>query len=437
MSAAKTVKKALYNGVKTCAYAVMRRCPPLRKALRRVVWKTRTANYRKLAESIATDSKAIIFESFKGRSYSCTPRALFEYMQASGKFDDYTVFWAFRDAEIGQYRCLESQYPNVTLVSCGSSEYYRAYAASKYWIVNSRSAEQLVPKADQVYVQCWHGTPLKRLGNDIVSQTTGALNSSEEMAQRYVIESAKWSYLVSPSRFASECLASAFALDGQWARENTLEIGYPRNDAIINTCADEAQLISIKERLSQQLGFDQGKKLLLYAPTYRDNEFKSNVGYVQDVMIDFDLLKRELGSEWVVLFRPHYFVANEFDFAKYEGFVANAAHVADINELYCIADVLMTDYSSVFFDYACTGRPMVFFQPDLADYREHVRGFYLDPVADLPGPHCETSQEAVAAIKGIGSYFERYGERRKVFQQRFCPMEDGHAAERLAMCLFG
>lgn len=434
---ATSVKKMLYNGAKTCAYAVMRHCPPLRKALRKVVWRGKQKRYQNLARSVETKEKSIIFGSFMGRSFSCSPRALFETMQADEHYADYEFFWVFKEDVIENYRYLEVDYRNLTLVARGSDEYYRACAQSKHWVTNSRSPEYLLPKEDQVYVQCWHGTPLKRLGNDIVLGTTNALNSSEEMAQRYRIESSKWSYLVSPSRFTSDCLTSAFGLDKEWARDNILEIGYPRNDAIVNTCSDDAKLAALKERMTREFGIARGKKLLLYAPTWRDSEYKSGVGYVQDVMIDFDLLQRELGDEWVVLFRPHYFVANEFDFAKYEGFVVNAAHVADVNELYCIADVLMTDYSSVFFDYACTGRPMVFFQPDLADYQKHVRGFYLDPVADLPGPHCETSQQVVAAIKGIDGYFDCYGERYEVFCQRFCPLEDGRAAVRLAKRLFG
>ena len=435
--AVSSIKKKLYKGAKTCAYAVMRRCPPLRKALRKAVWETRSRRYDKLAGSIETNPKAVVFESFKGRSYSCSPRAVFEAMQADSRFSDYRFYWAFLDTTIEHYRYLEECYPNVTLVANMSAEYYRAYAESKYWIVNSRSAEQLRPKSDQVFVQCWHGTPLKKLGFDIVSGTTNAMNSFEEVATRYKIESSKWSYLVSPSRYTSDCLTSAFGLDDEWAEGNILEIGYPRNDAIVNTCDDESKVTALKERMAKELGFDKDKKLLLYAPTWRDNEFKANVGYVQDVMIDFDLLKEQLGDEWVVLFRPHYFVANSFDFSKYDGFVANAASVADINELYCIADALMTDYSSVFFDYACTGRPMLFFMPDLAEYQGHVRGFYIDPIKDLPGPHCETSEEVVDALKEIGTYFERYGEAYEVFRQRFCPQEDGKAAKRLVERLFG
>lgn len=433
---ASSIKRTLYKGAKTCAYALMRRCPPLRKALRKVVWRGRQKRYAALGASIETRADSVIFGSFMGRSFSCSPRAAFEAMEADGRYASFKLFWAFNADVIESYRYLEQLYPNLTLVTRGESDYYRACAQCKYWITNSRSPEYLIPKKDQVYVQCWHGTPLKRLGHDIVQGTINALNSTEEMADRYALESSKWSCLVTPSRFTSNCLTSAFGLSEQWAAQNILEIGYPRNDAIVNTCADEGKLAQLKEKFSKELGFDQDKKLLLYAPTWRDNEFKASVGYVQDVMIDFDLLQRELGSEWVVLFRPHYFVANEFDFAKYAGFVVNAAKVADINELYCIADVLMTDYSSVFFDYACTSRPMVFFQPDLTEYKEHVRGFYLDPVADLPGPHCETSQEVVAALKGIDSYFESYGQRYGKFKQRFCPMEDGHAAQRLIELLF-
>lgn len=432
-----SVKKTLYKGAKTCAYAVMRRCPPLRRVLRRVVWQARAKRYKALADSVETNPKAVVFESFMGRSYSCSPRAVFEAMENDGRFGDCEIYWLFRSDVIDRYRYLESRYSNVKLACYDGADAPRVHAYSKYWITNSRTPEYIVPKPDQVYVQCWHGTPLKRLGFDVVEGTTNAMNSVEEVAQRYRIESSKWSYLLSPSAYTTKCLTSAFGLDDAWAAEHVVEVGYPRNDAIVNTCNDAERLESLKRRMTAELGIDSSKKLLLYAPTFRDSDFKASVGYVQDVMIDFDLLQKELGDEWVVLFRPHYFVANSFDFSKYAGFVVNAANVADINELYCIADVLMTDYSSVFFDYACTGRPMLFFMPDLAEYQGHVRGFYLDPVKDLPGPHCETSAEVVDALKGIDAYFERYGEAYGAFRQRFCPKEDGKAAKRLVERLFG
>ena len=436
MTAIKAAKKTIYKGTKTCAYALMRRCPPLRKALRKAVWGHREAKYKKLAASIDTCDQTVIFACFMGKAYSCSPRAIFETIQKDARFDNFQIYWTFMPNVIEKYRYLENTYKNLTLIERGSKEYYIACAKAKYWINNSRAPEYIFPKADQIYLQCWHGTPLKRLGCDMVSETTSALNSIQELIERYKLEGTKWDYLLSPSHFVSECLTSAFNLKPQWVEKNILELGYPRNDAIVNTCADTKALASLKNRMTEQLGIKDGKKILLYAPTFRDSEYKSGLGYTQDIMIDFDLLQKELSNEFVILFRAHYFVANKFDFAKYGDFVVNASDVADINELYCISDVLMTDYSSVFFDYACTGRPIIFFQPDLKEYQEQVRGFYLDPKKDLPGPKCYTTQEVLDALANINSYNKTYGQQYKAFFERFCPMEDGKASKRVIEKLF-
>lgn len=432
MSLFRTVK----NRIKKPVYAVMRVCPPFRKLVRKTLWAIKGAYYGRIAKNTPVQDKHVVFCSFRGRSYACSPRALFELMVEDERFKDWQFTWCFRPSVLEQHRFLEEEHPNVKVVGYLREGFYEALASAKYWITNSVSCEWVWPKPEQVYVQTWHGTPLKRLGCDIVENTTNAMNTTEEMTERYRRESSKWDYLVSPSTFTTESLTTAFDLDREWVKGHVLQIGYPRNDAIVNTCADAAGLRALKERLSEEMGFPLDKKLLLYAPTWRDSEYKVGVGYVQDVMIDFELMQRELGDEWVVLFRPHYFIANSFDFSQYGSFVVNAAKTADINELYCIADALMTDYSSVFFDYACTKRPFVFYMPDLEEYATRLHGFYLDPEADLPGPLCKTSEEAVQSLKEIDSYFDTYGEQYRAFQERFCPQEDGRAAARMAEAVF-
>ena len=129
-----------------------------------------------------------------------------------------------------------------------------------------------------------------------------------------------------------------------------LEAGYPRNDFLINhTPEDEAQI-------KRELGLPMDKKVILYAPTWRDNQHDAKLGYVYRTHMDFDALRREFGDDYVILFRAHYLVANSFDFKKYKGFVYDACGVTDINRLYVVADVLITDYSSVFLTMRiCTG----------------------------------------------------------------------------------
>ena len=153
-------------------------------------------------------------------------------------------------------------------------------------------------------------------------------------------------------------------------------------------------------------------------------------------MLDFHALQREFADEWCILFRAHYYIANEFDFSAFKGFVGDASKGVDINDLYIVADALLTDYSSVFFDYANTGRPMMFFWPDFDHYANDLHGFYFD-LTELPGPQCRSMDQVIGAIRDFDSYQERYGQSYARFTQKFCPLDDGHAAERVIDAVFG
>lgn len=471
---------SLKSKIRKTAKGLLRHSPALLHKVRQKYWKKRGEEYEQHRETIPTNPKSIIFESFMGRSYSCSPRALYEVMVDDPRFADWDFYWSFKKGRAGIYQ-LPEQYrqepdgmpipteegirrfeedhltflttPGHTdaeiekeakvyekrdydmirrmerahVVVRGSDQYYQVMPEAKFWVSNSRSPEYVSPKDDQVYIQCWHGTPLKRLGNDIQVETTAALNTSDELAERYELESSKWSYLVSPSHYTTEHLCSAFGMSEEDKKNKVLEIGYPRNDYMVNSMNDA----EVQKAIKKHLGIPEDKKLALYAPTWRDSDYKTGVGYVFDNLIDFDELQKMISNEWVILFRPHYFIANAFDFSKYEGFVYNVANVPDINDLYIIADTLITDYSSVFFDYACTGRPLMFFMPDIKDYGENIRGFYLDPMS-LPGPHTETTQELGTALQNFNDYFNEYGEAYQEFRKEFCPKEDGQAAKRLA-----
>jgi CDP-glycerol glycerophosphotransferase len=174
----------------------------------------------------------------------------------------------------------------------------------------------------------------------------------------------------------------------------------------------------------------EGKKAILYAPTWRDDQHVSGKGYTLSLPVDFEKLRRELGDDHVILFRAHYFVANEFDFERYAGFVVDVSGVSDINDLYVASDLLVTDYSSVFFDYANLERPIVFYMYDLEAYATELRGFYLD-LDELPGPIVQTEDELVAAIRSADTPDPELVERYHRFNERFTYLDDGHASERV------
>lgn len=414
--------------------AILRYFPRARQWARKQWWAYEKRGYDKLAASIPVDPKVVVFSCFMGRSFADSPRAIFEAMCADPRFDDYELWWIFRGTKIDGFRD-DPRLARAHFVERSTEEYQRVLARAKYWVFNARCPEYVHPKPEQVYVQCWHGTPLKRLGYDVEVDTTNALNTTLELAKRFELDSSKWSYLISPSPFTSQHLADAFGLPEERRPSVVLEVGYPRNDRIARACETPEAHAAAKAAIMEELGVPQGKKLLLYAPTWRDNEYKAGIGYTQDTLIDFDALQEALGDEWCVLFRPHYYIANSFDFEKYGDFVYNAASVPDINDLYIIADALMTDYSSVFFDYAITRRPLVFYWPDYEYYDGHVRGFYFDPHT-IPGPKCVTTEEVISAVRGIDGWDETYGKDYEEFRATFLPKDDGHAAERAIERIF-
>ena len=193
---------------------VLRHLPRTRLLVRKVYWRRQGRKYDRLASGVSVDEKLVFFESFGGRSLSCSPRAIYLSMLGQPRFDDYRFIWSFKGAELAeQMRSSEELAdPHVTVVQRGSEEYFRALAASKVLVLNTRLPEYVTPKPEQVFVQCWHGTPLKRLGYDVKIETTNALNTTSELADRFGMDAAKWTYLLSPSPYTSQHLADAFGL---------------------------------------------------------------------------------------------------------------------------------------------------------------------------------------------------------------------------------
>lgn len=428
---------SLYGRVRNHALGFLKHTPALRQAARKAYYAVRSHQYDSISLNTSTDNKTVLFECFGGRQLGCSPRAIYERMIEDTRFSDFHIVWSFGADNVEGYRNHPLLANKVTFVTRGSRDYFEACARAKYWITNTRMAEYITPKPDQVYVQCWHGTPLKRLGYDVTIETQAALNTSEELAERFGLDAKKWTYLLSPSSYTSQHLSDAFGLEESRRDSVVLEKGYPRNDRIARICNDPEALTKAVETFREENDIAADKKILLYAPTWRDDSYQAGKGYVmQDALLDFPKLREAIGNEWVVLFRAHYYIANEFDFSAYEGFVYDASKVADINDLYIVADALLTDYSSVFFDYANTKRPLLFFWPDWEHYANDIRGFYFD-LKELPGPQCYTTEEVAAAVLDLDSYESRYGNEYNTFREKFCPLDDGHAAERVIEAVFG
>ena len=396
-----------------------------RKMVRNLIYIKRSLNYRKYYYGNKVDDKTILFEVFGGRNYSCSPKYIYEKMITMPEFKDYKFVWSFKNKDAHDVKKCD----NLIIVKHNSKDYYKYCASSKYWIVNSIMGEHIKKKDNQIYVQCWHGTPLKRLRNDI--EVSGSvLNTIKEIRKRNDRDSSRFDYFLSPSKFATEKFTSAFNLINLGKKDIIIEEGYPRNELLFTYTQDDVK------RLKEKFGVPEGKKVIFYLPTFRDNQHTSGVGYTYSLGIDFDRLKKKFGDKYVILFSAHYFVANSIDLSKYEGFVINTNGIMDdINEAYIISDIIMTDYSSVFFDFANLKRPMLFYMYDIDDYKGNLRDFYLD-LDELPGPIAKTQDELEKNLENIDEISEKYKEKYKKFNEKFNYLDDKDATIRVINKIF-
>lgn len=370
------------------------------------------------------DDETILFEAFGGRNYTCSPKAIYEKMLLMPQFKNFKFVWAFLDTDIHDVK----EDKRTTIVKSKSKEYYKYCSIAKYWIVNSIMEESLTKKKGQVYVQCWHGTPIKKLRCDI--EVDGSvLNTIKEIRKRNDIDAKRFDYFISPSKYCTEKFISAFNLKKLNKENIIIEEGYPRNDFLFNKTQKDITLI--KEKLKIPIN----KKVIFYLPTFRDNQHTSGIGYTYELQIDFDRLRKAIGDEYVVLFSPHYFIANSIDLSKYEGFVINVARYDEINELYLVSDIIMTDYSSVFFDFANLKRPIVFYMYDYDLYQSRLRDFYIS-LDELPGPITRTQEELEKCIINIETEFPKYERKYEDFNKKYNYLDDGNASERVIKEIF-
>ncbi len=410
------------NTLKVKIVNIVKKNVLLRKVVRKILYITRIIKFRLQTFGIKTNKKTVMFFSFKGKSYACSPKAIYEYMQADEKYKDFEYIWAFEKTE--EYQELTKN-QNTTIVKYASKEYKKALAKAKYWVFNYRVQDSIYPKKDQVYIQCWHGTPLKKLGYDL-KNTHNAMNSESEIHEKYKLDAKKFQYLLSPSKFASKVFTSAWNLENTNMTNKIVEMGYPRNDYLYNFKQEDV------DKIKDKLKLPNNKKVILYAPTWRDDQHQAGVGYTYKTEVDFDFLRENLQNEYIILFRAHYLVANSFDFKKYEGFIYDVSNFSNINELYVISDLLITDYSSVFFDYANLKRPIIFYMYDFEKYKDDLRGFYID-IQELPGEITKTKEELIQAIKQTQTF--SYNEKYKKFNEKYNYLDDGEAAKRVTNAL--
>ncbi|WP_312683520.1 bifunctional glycosyltransferase/CDP-glycerol:glycerophosphate glycerophosphotransferase [Mammaliicoccus sciuri] len=370
------------------------------------------SKYKLFDKEDSVDSNTIVFESFGGKNYSDSPKYIYEYMQKN--YPKLNYIWVFNNPDKNVIT------GNAEKVKKGSKEYYDAYSKAKFWVSNARLPLYLNKKENQIYIQTWHGTPLKRLANDMkVVRMPGTTTANYK--KNFYAETSRWDYLVSPNRYSTNIFKTAFWMD----EERTWEIGYPRNDVLVNRSDDQEYINQIKK----DLNLPEGKKVIMYAPTWRDDEFVKKGHYLFDLKINLENLQKELGENYVILLRMHYLIANALDLNGYEDFAIDVSNYSDISELYLISDALITDYSSVMFDFGILKRPQYFFAYDIEKYDKGLRGFYMDYMNDLPGEIITDEFKLAEELKNIDEHKEKYKDKIEMFYEKFCSLEKGQSSK--------
>lgn len=373
--------------------------------------------YRMMTRFIPVSKNIIIFQASNGKNYTGNPRFIYEEAVRSGLDKKYECVWFLLDVSTeipGKCRKVRNNY----------LKYFWYLMRAGVWIFDSRQPLYYIKKRNAVFLQTWHGTPLKKLALDMEKLDLNGSSDIEDYHNQFLKMTKDWDFLISQNRFASDVFRSCFSYDNK----EILEIGYPRNDILLREWNEEKT-----RKLKESLGLPLDRKIILYAPTWRDNEFRGDGDFVFATNMDFARMRKALKDEYVMIVKYHYLVSAEIDWSPYSDFVYTFDETKDIAFLYLAADLLITDYSSVMFDYSLLKRPMLFFAYDLENYRENLRGFYFDFLKEVPGPVSRDTEQLIKDIKGYSS--EEWTAKYRVFAEKYHQFETGTASRQVLKTL--
>lgn len=408
---AKGLRPQLLSGGKYAALGALDTALATRRSLRSAPTTARakakksfTTRYYKAQRKLPLDPKLAVYAAYWNRGVSCNPEAIFRKAQELAP--DVHGVWVVSKNQV------DSLPKGIDYVVPGTRRYWSVLARATYFFNNVNFADHLVKRPGQIHVMTHHGTPLKIMGMDQQNYPAAAQGLNFDRLLKRVD---RWDWSVSANPHSTEVWSRAYP-----SAARSLETGYPRNDVFAT--ATQEQIDTIREGL----GIRPGQRALLYAPTHRDYE----AGFTS--RLDLARFCEAVGPDTVVMVRAHYFYGGA-------GLPENAQiiDVSDhprIEDLCLAADALVTDYSSVMFDYAHLNRPIVVHAPDWETYRT-VRGVVFDLLSgkpgETPGAVATTTDELALAFTD-GSWNSPANEALlKAFRERFCPYDDGRAAERV------
>ncbi|MFD4714650.1 CDP-glycerol glycerophosphotransferase family protein [Streptomyces sp. NPDC058430] len=381
----------------------------VRQRKRRIGAKVRDHRYRRELRR-PVDPYLAVFSAYWDRGMACNPAAIAaKVTELAPRIHQVWVVSAAHAPLLP---------PGTDHVVPGSRRYWEVMARAAYLVNNVNFPNAVVKRPEAVHVMTHHGTPLKRMGLDQIEYPTASkgLNFRQLLAR---VD--KWDYSVTSNSHSTRTWERAYP-----AHYVPLEYGYPRNDVFYRATA--ADIRAVRDRL----GIAPGRRAVLYAPTHRDYEASWTP------RLDLATLAERLGDDTVLLVRGHYFyggAASPLAELRRSGRVVDVSTYDPVEDLCLAADVLVTDYSSIMFDYANLDRPIVVYADDWEMYAK-TRGVYFDLIAEAPGPVARTQDELTEILTAGAWRDEASGKARAAFRRRFCEFDDGHAAERVVRRVF-
>lgn len=350
--------------------------------------------------------KTVMWSSYWGKEnkFESNPGAL--YSKFKEMRPEYNNVIVMADA-ISDY---EETFPGAKIISFNTKEYWYYLAKSKYFVNDVNFEESArVKRQDQVEIQTMHGTPLKKMGFEVLSDWT------DKSYNNYLRKNKNWDYLVVPSDYVAKVAQKAYRV-----QPKLLKTGYPRNDLLLEANAN-LNLKSLKKKMNLPLN----KKVVLYAPTWR-KKGKTDI----NSYIDVYSLYMSIPDNMVLLIRSHSYEKWTNLSGQFQDKIQYAPEDVSIEDLYLISDAVITDYSSVMFDYALLDKPMMFFA---FDYNEYVkeRGLNIDLKEIAPGPFLEKQLELEEWLNKFETISSKYSNKIKYFKNRFCQFDNGDASVKI------
>lgn len=379
--------------------------------------------YAKYYEKCKVDKNLVLYESFYGKGMTCGPRAIFDELTNNPEYKNLTHVWVVDDDKSKGWLEKYEEYKvvsKVTFVKIKSRKYYKYLATAGYLINNSTFPPCFTKKPEQVYVNTWHGIPLKLMGYDMPNGNIEVANTERNFLQA--------SYLLSPNSHHTNMYTKSYKLDGIFEGK-ILEAGQARTDTIFKTDRD----VVIDKLIKSGIEIDKNKKIVMYAPTWKGENFNSAHADVGEYVAFYNKVMNS--SENIqVLIKPHQAVYNMLkNSSELAGLIV--APGFDTNEILSAVDVLISDYSSIYFDFLVTGRPIIFYIPDLDEYKE-TRGMY-EEVSKLPGPATDNLDELCSWLGDIENAVGEYKQTYSELKSTLCRYDDGQVSKRIVEAIWG